>query len=267
MLDRLPGELVWTADPRLSLAHPLGDWTFRTSAGVFHQGRWRATDPIPNGGSPGGTARRARHLVVGAEHRDGTRVESYAKAYDRYAAAGSGPQITAGSTLGVDVFRPWQAGDRLSGWLAYGLLRSRVTLDDGTVAPSKADVTHGLTAVGRVAIGQAWELGATARYATGRPITEVVGVLPGAAAGEPAQPLYGPLHGARLPDYRRLDSRLTRMGTLGGRRMVTFAEVLNLLGHTNVMGYTYDADYRERQSIESFFAHRVVMVGIELLIR
>ena len=168
--------------------------------------------------------------------------------------------------VGVDALQRWSAGERLSGWVAYSLLRGRVTLEDRATVPSRTDVTHGLTAVGKLAIGQTWELGTTARFATGRPYTPVLGADD---SMNPASPtlIYGATHAERMPSYRRLDMRLTRIAMLGDRPVVSFLELLNVLDRPNVMDYTWSADGRERRPIHSFFAHRVAMLGIEVQIR
>lgn len=266
--DRLPGEATTTFDPRLALAYRAAGWTLRLGGGVFQQGRWRVRYELPNAGAPSGTPRRARHLALGAE-RDGTlplRLEAYVKEYDRYVPTGDGLPIRRGRVAGGDALLRWALGERLSGWTAYSLVRGRVELEDGRRVASRLDVTHGATAVGKLALGTGWELGVTGRYATGRPYTPVVAGRVDSAGGG-WQPVYGETHGARLPDYRRLDARVTRIGTVGGRNLVTYVELLNLLDRRNVMGYTYDATFRERLRIDSFFSRRVVMLGGELQLR
>ena len=267
--DLLPGEDEATLDPRLSAAYRAGDWTFRVGGGIFQQGRWRVGYDVPDAGTPGGIPRRARHLVAGVE-RGGAlplRVEAYLKRYDRFVEDGIGPPVDEGRVAGVDARARWAAGDRLSGWIVYSFLRGRVRLEDGATVPSRVDVTHGATAVGKWAIGSVWELGATARYATGRPYTPVLGARPAASPDVAPEPVFGAIHGARLPHYARMDARLTHLGSLAGRRAVTYLELLNYLGRRNVMGYSYDAGYTERRPIESFFARPVVMVGLEVQLR
>lgn len=265
-VDRLPGEAEWTADPRATLAVRAGGWTTRLAAGVFHQGRWRTGYRVPDAGVPGGIPLRATHLVVGVEQEGeaGLRLEAYVKRYGRYVAQGEGPQTTEAVLTGADARARWALGDLLSGWVVYSWMHSALTLEDGSEVPARADVTHAVTAVGRLAMGQRWELGGTLRLATGRPHTPVLGA--DTAAGAPRQ-VYGDVHGERLPDYARLDVRLTHVGELGGRRAVAFAELLNALDRRNVMGYSYDAAHRERRPIESFFARRVVVIGTEIQVR
>ncbi|CAN5876609.1 hypothetical protein BH23GEM9_BH23GEM9_08160 [soil metagenome] len=258
-LDRLPGESGVVLDPRLAAAYTSGDWTMRAGAGLFHQGSWRARYRLPDPGQPGGVPRRAEHLVAGVE-RGGTlslRMEAYLKRYSDYAPAGDGPAATAGVNSGVDAMARWSPRTGPGGWISYSLLRGRVDLHDGVQVPTALDVTHSFTAVARLPLG-AWELGTTTRYATGKPFTPLTAV--DHATG---MPTYGPIHSERLPDYRRLDGRVTRYLFGDGRMALIYVEMLNLLDRRNVMSYTYSADAR-RVPVNSVFAHRTFVLGTEL---
>jgi vitamin B12 transporter len=257
--DRLPGETGTVLDPRLGAAWTAGDWTVRAGAGVFHQGSWRARYRLPEPGQPAGVPRRARHLVAGVE-RVGTlalRLEGYLKRYDDYAPGGTGPLAVAGTNHGVDAIARWSPRSGPGGWLTWSLLRGRVELDDGRTVPATLDVTHSLTSVVRLPLG-AWELGATARYATGKPFTPLVAV-----DSVTRMPQYGALHAERLPDYQRLDARVTRYMFGDGLRALMYLEMLNLLDRRNLMSYTYSAE-AERVPVNSVFAYRTFVLGIEL---
>lgn len=261
--DRLPGEDGWSADPRLAAAYRLDDWTLRVGAGVFGQGRWRIRSDVPDPGRPSGVPLRARHLVAGVQ-RDGAvalRAEAYIKEYNDYVGSGDGPPLVAGRAAGLDVLVRWAGTDRVSGWLTYSLLDGEVELADGGRVASAYDVTHTATAVTRVTVTDAWEVGFTGRYSTGRPFTPITGAEP--AAEGPAVPIYGPVHSRRMPDYFRLDGRLTRIVPLTGGALITYVEGLNLLDRRNVMAYTYDDDYRNRRPVASFFAERTLVLGFE----
>ncbi|HEX5723825.1 MAG TPA: Plug domain-containing protein [Longimicrobiaceae bacterium] len=262
--DRLPGEEAWTLDPRASAAYRVGDWTLRLGGGLFHQGRWRVRYRLPDAAAPGGLPTRAAHLLAGVERGgpNGVRVEAYWKGYGRYVEDGEGPQAVDGTALGVDALARWRRGSRLNGWVSYSFLRSRIRTADGRAVPAAADVTHGLVGVAKLALGDLTELGTTARLATGRPYTPVTDAAPRPDGGW--DPVYAALHGERMPAYARLDLRLTRLLPLGERFAVLFVEALNLTGRRNVAGWTYDAAWRERRPIDSFFARRVIVVGADL---
>jgi vitamin B12 transporter len=245
--DRLPGEDSWTADPRLAVAFSAAEnWTVRMGAGVFHQGRWRTRYTVPNALSPAGTARRATHLVAGVERggEPALKVEGYVKEYDDYAPAGDGPLIVAGRAMGADAILRWSRQQRLNGWLTYSLLHGRVDLGQGMIVPSAVDVTHSLTAVAKLDLTGGWNLGSTARFGTGRPYT--------APDGEP--------NGDRLPDYRRVDGRLTRYSTFRNRMLVSYLELLNALDHGNVAAYSFDHT-GQRVTVPAFFS-RTAVVGL-----
>jgi hypothetical protein len=271
-VDRLPGEDETTADPRASLAWRAGVWTARLGGGVYHQGRWRAATALPAPGVPSGVPTEARHLVAGVERAGPVRwrAEAYHKGYSRYAptpvvgggAASVGPAVASGSAQGLDLLAQRDVAGRVTGWLGYSFLRGRLRLADGREVRSAVDVTHAITAVAKTALGGDFSLGATARYATGVPITPVVGVVAG-DGGRPA-PVYGVPHGSRVPDYARLDLRLMRAVPLRNRLLTAYVEALNVLDRPNASGYAYDAHYRSRRPVETFFASRTFVVGAEV---
>jgi vitamin B12 transporter len=247
--DRLPGEKELTVDPRIALALRRDAWTLRAGGGLFHQGRWRTAYVVPDPLSPAGTPRSAAHLVIGAERQGepALRVEGYVKRYGDYVEGGEGPVIVAGSAVGGDAVVRWRHAERLNGWLTYSLLRGRVELEDGRVVPSAVDVTHSLTAVGRLRVAEGWDLGSTGRLGTGRPYT-------GAAASP---------HGDRLPRYARLDGRLTRFTSLRAGTLVSYLELLNVLDRANVAAYTSDRA-GERRAVPAFFSSRTAILGASL---
>jgi tetratricopeptide (TPR) repeat protein len=264
-IDRLPGEDSWTFDPRFALAYRIGDWTWRLGGGGFQQGRWRVGYDLPDRGAPAGTPRRARHYAAGFEREGGiyTKVEAYIKEYDHYVPDGEGPPIETGKATGVDLLARWTGGEQWDGWVSYSYLSSRVELVDGRTVSATYDVPHTLTAVGQVYSGQ-WKLGLTARYATGRPFTPILGAQdPDDSDGFP-EPLYGDPSGARLDDYFRLDARITRFVSLPNGLLVTYVELLNVLDRDNVSNIVYDANLENPRPVESIFAQRTIVAGVEL---
>jgi vitamin B12 transporter len=265
--DGLPGETDHRIDPRLAGAYSAGDWTLRVGGGRFSQGPWRTRYQLPDGGGPAGVPLRARHLVAGIQ-RDGApalRAEAYIKHYGDYVAEpgadDAAPRVVSGRAVGLDVlFRPQTMGPVL-GWLTYSYLHGELELDDGSRVPSRYDVTHTLTAVGKLSV-HLWELGLTGRYGTGRPYTPILGSAPTAEDG-PAAPLYGLPHSLRLPSYSRLDGRLSRIAPVRGGIVAAYVEGLNVLDRGNVMAYTYDAAYANPQPVRTFFGHRTLVFGVE----
>jgi vitamin B12 transporter len=263
-VDRLPGEEEWSADPRLGAAYQVERWTFRVGGGRFSQGRWRTRYDLPDEGRPQGVPRAATHLAGGIQHEGAVsfRAEGFRKEYDSFVAAGGEAAVEGGVARGLDLLFRWPGTDRLSGWITYSLLDTELSLSDGRRIPSAHDVTHNATAVTRLSLGESLELGLTGRFATGRPITPVLG-LAGDDSGRPGTPVYGELHSERLPSYARLDARLTRLVARPGGVVVLYLEGLNVLDRANVMGYTHDAGSGDRRPVRSFFAQRTLVLGVE----
>ena len=193
------------------------------------------------------------------------RAEAFHKRYGRVAplaalagaAAMMGPDMVGGSASGVDVIAQRDAGGRLTGWLAYSLLRARTELADGRTVASPTDVTHSLTAVSTLALARGLSVGATGRYGTGAPYTSAVGTT------SARQPVYGATLAERLPAYARVDVRLMQLVPVRTGLLTAYVEALNLLDRANVAGYTYDAAYRARQPVHGFFASRTFVLGAE----
>lgn len=264
-VDRLPGEDAATLDPRLAVVWRSGDWTWRIAGGTFQQGRWRIGYDLPDGGAPAGTPRRARHAAFGVERegRPSLRVEAFVKSYDSYVPEEGELEIDSGRAAGIDLLVRWIQTERWGGWVSYSYLDGRLDLAEGDGVPSEVDVTHSLTTVGTLALGS-WQIGGTARYATGRPYTPVVGSLAGDGFPEP---VYGEAMSRRLPDYVRLDARLTRFQRFGGRLAVFYLEVLNVLDRENASTVLYDADWKNPRTLGSFFSARTLVAGVELQLR
>ena len=260
--DRLPGENELTLDPRIALALRTGDWTWRLAGGTFQQGRWRVGYDLPDGGTPAGIPRRARHAAFGVERegRPAVKVESYVKSYDRYVSEDGALDIESGRALGVDALVRWSQTERWGGWIAYSLLDGTIDVADVGRVSSEVDVTHSLTAVGMVTL-ESWQLGSTARYASGRPHTPAVGST--GAEGFP-EPVYGDPLSSRLPDYFRLDARVTRFQRVGGRFAVFYLEVLNVLDRENASAIVYDANWENPRMVGSVFDGRMLVAGVEL---
>lgn len=70
---------------------------------------------------------------------------------------------------------------------------------------------------------------------------------------------FGPINGARLPPYHRLDLRVTRQFRLGRGRLQTFLDLFNVYNRTNLRSY----DYRLRGQPGQLRVERVA--GEELL--
>jgi hypothetical protein len=262
--DRLPGETDITIDPRASLSTRRGAWTARVGGGVFHQGRWQSAPAIPDAGSPAGAPRVASHIIAGIEHEGITtfRLEAYDKRYGDYATLGAGPPIEHASARGVDVIAQRALGGRFTGWASYSLLSAQLQLVDGREARSPYDITHTGTASVTATLTPSWSVGTTARYGTGAPLTPVVNATRSTSGAY--TPVYGSVTSERLPAYARLDMRVMHFARTPSYLLTSFLEVINATDRANVSSVTYDATFRNRVAMHSFFATRTLVAGAEV---
>lgn len=272
--DKQPAMDDMSIDPRVAIAYRTNGWTLRTAAGIFHQGPWRVGYRTPNPGAPSDVATRARHFVAGVERESPVllRVEAYTKSYDEYerqagtssiTPAAEGPAADRGRVIGLDALVRWKASGAVSGWGSYSFLNGEVRLrDTGEWVASAVDVRHTATSVVKLAFGDDWEIGTTTRLGTGKPFTPIIGSTMNDGV---RSAVYGDTHSDRMPVYARFDSRLTRILPTSNGTWVFYIEGLNLLDRRNVMAYTYDETYSRRVPVESFFAHRTLVLGAEAM--
>jgi hypothetical protein len=107
-----------------------------------------------------------------------------------------------------------------------------------------------------------WELGSTLRLGSGRPFTDIDGGR--TEADGRISPIYGAVHGSRLPGYARLDGRISRYLPMRAGIGIVYLEMLNLLDRKNVQGYTYSDGYAERRPVHSYFSQRTLVLGLGL---
>ena len=88
------------------------------------------------------------------------------------------------------------------------------------------------------------------RWGSGFPYTEIVGRKQGVSnpTETPWVPVWGPTNGARLPQYARLDVRMSRELHWGRTAWEAYVEVLNVLNHKNVFRYEWDREYLTRHA-------------------
>jgi hypothetical protein len=127
--------------------------------------------------------------------------------------------------------------------------------------PSQYDITHNLTLILTYDIALDWQIGLSAKMATGSPFTPVTGVVYH-SDHDVYEPLYGPSNSDRLPTYRRLDCRVTHYFQLFEKYFtVLYLEGLNILNIDNIFGYTYTRDFSERRMQPSYFGTRMIVFG------
>ncbi len=274
--DHVSNADAWTFDPRAALAWRLDErQTLRVAAGRYHQ----AADPKyldPRYGNPRLGPERADHGIAGWEwltENANFRVEGYRKTYHDLVTDDSTSYVANGGhgfARGVDVLV--KGSHRyVDGWISYGYLDSkRMEGDDPRALPSAYGVRHSLTVVGEYRWSGDWMIGTKLAWSTGVPWTPVVG-----RTWDPDRriwrPVYAENRSARMPDYNRLDVRLTRLfvlpaglGLPASAPCAAYVEGLNVLNVPNVLDYVYNSDYSRRYATDSYFSRRMLVVGFSL---
>lgn len=211
---------------------------------------------VDNMGNPHLAPERASHAVAGFEHRldDRTRLrlETFYRAErDLIAQPLLEPRLLADGTVfippafppyvnsvrgtarGVEAFLERRSANRLSGWIAYGWVKTRMR-DSVTGAryPADSEQRHTLTLFGSWRISPSVHFSARYSYGSNFPI-------PGFICWQNGQYyLSDQRNSMRLPDYHRLDFRLNRsfhVETASGWswRGTLYAEVLNATNRHN----------------------------------
>ncbi len=259
-------------DPRISARYQITKHTdARLAWGIYHQ----FPDPSkynPTSGNPNIGPQRAQHRIIGLHHERNQfmiRLEAYHKPY--YNLVLDHPDLNLsndgkGHASGLDLFL--KHGDflstRFSGWMAYSLLRSRrlqvrhigseIQYEE---APSPYDITHNLTLVAKMRLIDDLSGGLTVKYATGRPITPIVGAVP-VADQNYYLPIEGRVGSERLPSFRQVDGQLSYLLPFGANHQVIFyLAINNLLNRANVLDYDYSIDYSQRQPRTTTFSRSI----------
>jgi len=275
-MDRVSRPAVWTTDPRAALAWRIDDHqTLRVAAGRYHQPA-DASFLDPRYGNPDLGPLGADHVIAGYEWNTpdlDLRLETYRKDYHDLVTQSAATFYSNGGNgyaRGIDVFARGRRGG-LSGWISYGFEDSRrQERDDPRPEPSSYGVPHSVTLVAMYQLPSAWQVGGRFGWSSGRAYTPVLGAVYDSARAA-WHPIQGENNSAQLPDYRRLDLRLTRLfslpATLGlpeSSTCVLYVEAMNVLGIRNVLDYVYNADYSARREDLSYFSRRIAVVGFGL---
>jgi hypothetical protein len=256
-------------DPRISFGYQATDrLTFRISSGIFHQ-MFDARSMESAEGTSGIRPMKASHLVLGSDYtldeNSSLRCESYYKWYSdlpREIGTHQYDNSGYGYAYGVDFIAKGKVGQKLAGWISYGFLNSkRMWKDYDGLLPSQYDITHNLTLILTYDLALDWQIGMSAKMATGSPFTPVNGAVYHSDQNV-YEPLYGPSNSDRLPTYRRLDCRVTHYFQLFEKYFtVLYLEGLNILNIENIFGYTYTHDFSERRMQPSYFGTRMIVFG------
>ncbi len=226
-------------------------------------------DLLAGGGSAGVPVAHADQVTAALELRLRPRtsvvLEAYAKWLDGLALvapvtaqpfATGPPRKGDGTARGGELIFEHR-GDRLKLQATYAIAAVTRRVDQFTYHPAFAP-RHSVTAGLAYRLGSSTTLGVMVLGASGRPTTPIVDAF----QGHPYDPLRGigdfsgspqhwngPVDGARLPAYLRLDVSVRRdwhapwLGTAG--ELSTFGSVDNVLGHHNALTYIWTPGARQ----------------------
>ncbi len=257
------------SEPRLSLAYELNEATqLRAAFGDYHQfalsvsrqsieegprNFWTLADgeTIP--------VSKARHFILGATHSVGRynfSIEAFHKEYEGLSEFtqqtrpirnedGTGLNLVleqefhtgSGTASGVELFLQKNIGD-LTGWAGYTF--SEVVYDFPTVSDTTyfadQDTTHEFKNV-LMYKWKDWDFASTFIYATGRPFTEVLGVIEDTF---PATYQVGKKNDERYDAYHRLDLSATYNFQLLGSEGKVGLSLFNVYDRKNAWYTEYD---------------------------
>ncbi|MBN1823876.1 MAG: carboxypeptidase-like regulatory domain-containing protein [Endomicrobiales bacterium] len=214
---------------------------------------------------------KAVHYVLGVERELPNhlfaRVETYIKDYSDMIVRDPDPDIVytnngARKASGFDVFVQRKPSEKWDGWLAYTYLDAKDKILERNDPANYADVSslnyrepvgewfpfsnerkHNFSVVFNYEFDKIRRLSVTYRYSTGTPYTEIVGAH--AYPGGVYVPVYGEHLGSRMPEYHRLDAKLT-LPLFNKENTEFYVQVINLTAHKNIDRYYYSSDYSKR---------------------
>lgn len=256
-------------DPRIGLGYKLNDKSiFRFGWGIFKQ----IPDPrlySPIDGNPYLKPMQANHIIGSYEYlmddQNSFRVEIYHKDYENLPLENdvlNYDNSGYGFASGIDIIYKGTLPLNISGWVSYGYINTkRLWMDYDSYTSSTYDITHNFTLVAKYNLSEHFQLGLTAKYATGRPHTPVASSILRSDYNI-YEPVYSPTNSSRFPDYKRVDLRLTYFGQVFEKySLIVFVEGINILDFTNIFGYSYSPDYSDKKEIKSYFGRRMIVVG------
>ncbi len=229
------------------------DWTLSFAAGEYHR--------PPDGeqavriiGNPNLRNLKARHYVAGIKHNGSGgwdwRVELYYKdlfdlplalSPDQPDAALNYVNEAEGEAYGVEALIEKKLTHKWYGWLAVSLSRSeRTDLRSNKSSKFTGDTPAVVNAVMNYQLNEKWNMGLRYTWRTGAAYTPIIGLTPNPDFPTLFRPVYAELNSDRLPNYQRLDVRGEYQFSLWGNNALFIVEVINLLNHENVAGFSYD---------------------------
>jgi outer membrane receptor for ferrienterochelin and colicin len=240
--------------PRIALGWSLTkEWKVRAGAGRYYQFP-DLEQMFGRLGNPTLRAERATHYNLSVERLFGDRMRLLAEVYDRedhgIFFSLSEPRLINnvvtfaefpfqnalnGHARGVELTLQRRSANKLAGWVSYSY--SRTSLRDaqtGLRFVSDTDQRHTINVYGSYRFTDTWNLSGEWRYGSGQPI-------PGFYAHVGSEYfLTDQRNLTRVPDYSRVDVRLSKAFLFKRWKLTVTGEVINLLNTDNVRFAGFD---------------------------
>lgn len=203
---------------------------------------------------------RAVHSVLGVKHKVNAewnwKTEAYYKKLSNLVI--NDPALNyinaaSGKAYGLELLiKKEETADKLSGWFVLNLAKSQRQNDvTGESFRFKYDQPVNAKLVGTYKFSDLWSLGAKWEYHSGTPYTPIIGTSGTYADGRPI-PVYAGVNTGTMPVYHRLDLRLDRNYVFNKWKLNTYFELNNVYQRKNVVGYSYDPTYTQRDAVYAF---------------
>ncbi len=242
-------------EPRIRLEYAAdNELIFSAAAGRYHEfPDFAQVEKVF--GNPELEYMRSDHLVAGVEQRRGDgwywKSEIYYKTFDDLVTSDEVLKYTnhgEGRAKGVEVLVRKTLTDLWSGWLALSWSdANRKDSRTGQAFDFEFDQPLIATLVARRKLNERFAISGKVKFHSGAPYTPVIGAEPDVENPGSFRALYGDINSRRLPAYFRLDLRVDYKAGIDGLSL--YGEIVNATAHRNVSGYSYNADYSEREEV------------------
>ncbi len=247
--------------PRFNAALTVGPATLRAAWGLYFQSQGLHELAANAGDTRFYRSEQAEHRVLSVEaplsRTLGFRLEAYERlmthvrprsenldnAYDLFPEAQDDRVRLSperGRARGIELLLSGHPRRELSWNLSYAYAHAEERLA-GQWVPRARDQRHTLYSDFTYAPDKRWQYSVSWQFHTGTPTTDVVYSV--ATLTNNRRVLFsanGPIYGLRLPDYHRLDARVTRRFTLKRGELRAFLDVFNAYDRTNLVGYDHN---------------------------
>ena len=206
---------------------------------------------------------RAVHYVTGVAWSPDASfrvtAETYRKTYSDYPVASDLPTVSlanigdtfavreilfpltsagTGYSEGIELFMEKRLTSKLYGQGNLSFSRTRHAGLDGVLRPGSFDYPFVFNLLGGYRLSPAWELSARLSFLSGRPFTPYDQVV----STQQRRGVYDltQVNAGRAPDYGRIDIRVDRTFTVGGRQLNIFGGVQNVTNRQNFASYQWN---------------------------